>query len=597
MKKYSLSLFVLFVSFVVPFSFAQEMFPREGWKDSVNPFASADAERGGTITLFAGPTPKSFNYYLDQSSLSATIFGKLFESLLGSDPISLEDRPGLAQKWSISDDKKTFTFWMDPMAKWSDGTSITAHDVKWTYDAIMDPKNLTGPFKVGLARFESVEVVDDNQIKFTAKNIHWSNLNEISGFGILPKHVFEEKDFNKVNFEFPVVSGAYELGEYKEGFYVKLKRRHDTYWGKDQASNKYLANFNELKYRFYEERENAFDAFQKGEIDIFPVYTAHRWVAQTDGEKYQKNWIIKQKIYNDHAVGFQGFAMNMRRPPFDDIRVRQAMTHLVNRPSMNETLMHKQYALSKSYYPAAYSSSHPCGNELIPYDPEKAASLLDEAGWMVNPETGIREKDGKALSFSMLTRSSTADKFMVIFGEDLKKAGVELKISKKDWAAWAKDMDEFNYDMTWAAWGAGTASQIDPETMWYSKEGDRPSGFNITGLKNPRVDELIEKQKTEFDVSKRLEMIREIDDIIYKEVPYVLLWNLDYIRLLYWNKFGKPDTILGKYGTENAAYTLWWIDPDSEAGLKQAMENDLSLPPEAKVIRFGEVYKPNGMLE
>ena len=138
---------------------------------------------GGEISIFAGQYPKSLNYYLDNNSFTAEIFGAMFETLLTMNPLTLAYEPNLAEKWTISDDKKTFTFTLDQRAKWSDGRPITAEDVKWTFDAIMDPKNLTGVHKVSLERFDSPAVLDKHTIRFTAKDVHWVNL---SAVGRLP---------------------------------------------------------------------------------------------------------------------------------------------------------------------------------------------------------------------------------------------------------------------------------------------------------------------------------------------------------------------------------------------------------------------------
>ena len=511
----------------------------------------------------------------------------MFETLLSNHPLTLEYEPGLAEKWSISDDKKTFVFSIDKRAAWSDGRPLTAHDVKWTFDAILDPKNLTGPHKVSLERFESPVVLDDHTIRFRAKDVHWMNLGAVGGFQILPKHVFEKLDFNKINFEFPVVSGLYALGTIDEGNFITLKRRRD-WWNGNAKSTQYTGNFDTLKFRFYAERENAFEAFKKGQFDLYPVYTSRLWVNETKGDKFTNGWIVKQKIYNQNPIGFQGFAMNMRKPPFDDIRVRMAMAHLLDRPKMNSTLMYGQYFLHRSYFEDLYDKDHPCPNRLIEFDKTKARDLLKQAGWMVNPATGILEKDHQKFSFKFLTREASTDTFLAIYAEDLKDAGIELIIDRKDWAAWAKDMDEFNFDMTWAAWGSGVFK--NPESMWSSSEAERKSGNNITGFKNSAVDALIEEQKSIFDVQERNAIYRKIDHIIYQAYPYVLLWNINYTRLLYWNKFGTPETVLSKYGNETSAYWYWWLDKDSEADLNDAMIRGLPLPPKEPSIFFDEIF-------
>jgi len=566
---------------------AEETFPRAAWKDAPNPLASALAEPGGTVRIFASQYPKSFNYFLDNNSFSSDLFGMQFETLLSTHPINLSYEPGLAASVTVSDDKKTFTFNMDPKATWSDGVPVTAHDVKWTVDMIKNPAVLTGPHSVPFERIDSPEVVDDQTVRFTATEVHWRNLLSLGSFSIMPKHHFENLDFNKANFDFPVVSGRYKISEVKEGFYVRLQRR-DDYWDRDSERAQGVGNFGVMEFRFYGERDTAYEAFKKGEIDLFAVYTAHRWVQQTTGESFDRNWILKQRIFNSVPVGFQGFAMNLRRPLFQDKRVRAALAHLLDRERMNATLMHNQYTLHRSYYEDLYDEGNPCPNELVAFDKDKARDLLAEAGWEANPDTGFLEKDGIVFKVNFLTRSAASDKFLVIYKEDLKDVGIDLAIERKDWAAWVSDMDEYNYDMTWAAWGAGLWK--DPESMWHSKEAARPSGNNITGYSNPAVDALIEKQRDIFDVGERNRIARDIDQLIYADMPYVLLWNSNHTRLLYWNRFGTPDTVLSKFGRESSAYSYWWVDPDAEADLGSARENNESLAPIDAEVYFDQVY-------
>ena len=564
---------------------SEQAFPPADWQDRPNPLASPYALPGGELAAFAGQYPKSLNYYLDNNSLSAEIFGALYDTLLTMNPATLEYEPALAARWTISDDKRTFTFFLDPAACWSDGRPVTALDVKWTFDALVDPKNLTGPFKVALEDFLPPELIDERTIRFTARRVHWRNLGAVGGLNVLPRAVFAGVDFNTVNFEFPVVSGSYRLGQIDEGVFLTLERRGDWWMGQTRRARGF-GNFQTLRFRFFAEHENAFEAFKKGQLDLFPIYMARLWVKDATGKRINQNWIVKQKIYNRNPIGFQGFAMNMRRPPFDDIRVRKAMAYALNRRKMNRTLMYEQYFMHRSYFEDLYDPEHPCPNPAIEFDKEKARQLFSEAGWQVNPQTGWREKQGRRLSIKFLSRSAGSDKFLAIYAEDLKDLGVELIVDKKDWAAWAKDMDSFDYEMTWAAWASGFFK--DPEGMWSSREADRRSGNNITGFKDPEVDRLIEQQKEIFSVAERNEIYRRIDRIVYSAFPYVLLWNINYTRLLYWNRFGTPPAVLSKYGNESAAYWYWWADPDLAADLEDAMAEDLPLPPRPPTVHYKE---------
>ncbi|MFW6271712.1 MAG: extracellular solute-binding protein [Desulfosalsimonas sp.] len=581
-----LAAFLIFQAAAGQSSAAQDS-TEDSWRNRPDPLASPDAEKGGQISVFAGQYPKSMNYYLDSNALSSEIFGIMFESLLSIDPLTLEYRPGLAETWKISEDKKTFTFHIDEQARWSDGKPVTARDVAWTYEAVMDPAHMTGPHKVSLERFEPPEIIDRRTIRFTAKSVHWKNLLSLGGMSIMAEHAYKDKDFNKINFSFPVVSGPYKPGEMQEGNLIRMVRRKN-WWQKEFAQNRGKYNFDTITFKFYAERENAFEAFKKNKIDLFPVYTSRIWVKEASGDSFFKNHIIRQKIHNHNPVGFQGFAMNTRRAPFNDVRVRKAMALLLDRKKMNRTLMYNQYFLHRSYYEDLYSTENPCPNPLIEMDKEAARSLLDKAGWKVNPRTGLREKDGRELKINFLSRQASTEKFLSIYAEDLKDAGIRLSIDKKDWAAWSRNMDEFNFQMTWAAWGASMFK--DPEGMWSSEEADRQGGSNITGFKDKEVDRLIEEQKTEFSLEKRNEIYRRIDKIVFDSHPYVLLWNIDYTRLLYWNKFGTPETVLSKYGNEMSALWYWWYDPDADALLKDGVKRKFSLPPKEPTVHFDQVF-------
>ena len=581
MKK--LTLLFLISNVLLATARAEQTFPLPDWKDEPNPLAGEEAQTGGKISVFASQYPKSLNYYLDNSAFCAQLFDLLYDPLLALHPLTLIHEPGVAHQWTLSDDKKKFTFRLNPEARWSDGRPITAEDLLWTYDTIMKPEHLTGVHKVSLERFEKPEMIDTHTVRFKARKAHWNNLPALASFRILPKHAFKKLDFNKINFEFPVVSGRYRIEKIREGVSLLLQRR-DDWWNRSAKRVQGTGNFEQLDFRFYAQRDHAYEAFKKGEIDLFSVYTAHRWVQQTHSETFKKNWIIKQAVHNEHPPGFQGFAMNLRRDLFKDARVRKALAHLLNRERMNSTLMHNQYILHRSYYEDLYPPARPSPHPVIPFDKEKARALLREAGWRANPESGLLEKNGQPFTFKFLTRSATAEKFLVIYKEDLRDVGIALEIDKKDWAAWTRDMDEYHYDMTWAAWGGSLWK--NPEGMWSSREAERTSGNNITGFKNARVDELIEKQVGVYDIEQRHDILREIDDILVSQMPYILLWNNRYTRLLYWNTFGTPDSVLSKYGDESSAYTYWWIDPDSENDLKHAMETREALPSQPKKIIF-----------
>ncbi|HPB12013.1 MAG TPA: extracellular solute-binding protein [Kiritimatiellia bacterium] len=570
---------------------SDDAYPKPEWRDAPDPLASPHAEPGGMIRFAAFQPPKSLNAYIDNNTYTRQVFGMMYETLLGVDSSTTEFVPHLARRWTISDDKLTYTFELDEAAVWSDGQPVTAEDVKWTFDQVMDPRHATGASKVMLGVFDSPQIVGPRMIRFRAKESHWRNLSALGLFEILPRHAFEGQDFNRLDLDRPVVSGPYVLSAVKEQIEIRLRRRRD-WWAGSKPSLRNTMNFDTIVFRYFSSNENAFEAFKKGLVDVYAVYTARIWANETIGEKFDKNWIVKRRVKNHNPIGFQGFAMNMRRPPFDDLRVRKAMAHLVDRETMIRTMMFGAYFLHRSYFEDLYDAAHPCTNEAFPFDIARAKALLREAGYAANPQTGILEKQGKPLAFRFLTRDGGTDKFLALCSAAFREVGVSMTIERKDFASWMRDMDAFNFDMTWAAWGG--ALFRDPESMWLSSEADRPSGNNITGFKDPQVDALIERQKTLFSITARNAIYRDIDGRVAAAVPYVLLWNTEATRLLHWDTFGMPDTVLSKYGDERSLLGYWWYDPDTASELRAAMAAGDVLPQRPVFVDFDTVFAPPG---
>ena len=215
-------------------------------KGEFDPIANPKAVKGGTFTAWGGSFPKSLNMFLDYNSFSAEITGMFFEPLVSLHSTRNEPVGVLAESWSISDDKKTFTFKIHPAAKWSDGKPVTAEDIQFYYDVMMNPKNMTSIFRVSLKRFERPKIIDVQTVEISAKEVHWKNFWDACGMVALPKHAWKGIDFNKQNFEFPVVSGPYRLKEVKKNRYIVLERRPD-WWGWTKRYNQHKYNFDYIK--------------------------------------------------------------------------------------------------------------------------------------------------------------------------------------------------------------------------------------------------------------------------------------------------------------------------------------------------------------
>jgi microcin C transport system substrate-binding protein len=546
-----------------------------------DPIANPDATPGGTFNTWGGPSPKSLNMWLDYTSFSKSVMDLMYEGLVSLH--SVEDRPVgiLAESWETSEDGKTFTFKLDPRARWSDGRPVTARDVQFYYDVIMDPKNMTPIFRVGLSRFSRPETPDSLTVRITANESHWSNFWEAASMAAFPEHAWKGKDFNLRNFDFEVVSGPYKLGEVKRERYITLERRADWWgWNKRYNQNKY--NFSRVKFRFMEDRNKALEAFKKGDFDAFPVYTAALWAEQTGPEEIPgiaKGWVAKHGIYNQEPKAFQGFAINLRREIFKDVRVRQALAHLLNRRLMNDKLMYNQYFLLNSYYPDLYENNRNPGAPLVEYDPVAARKLFAEAGWKPGPD-GVLAKGGRKFSVTFLTASVMPH--YNVYLEDLKKSGVDAKLEQMSQSTISKRIDNHDFDLYWANWGASRLR--DPEASWHSKTAREVASNNYPGVSDKEIDALIEQQKTEMDLGRRNEILRKIDARLVAIVPYVLMWQSDNTRLLYWNRFGTPKYLLDKFNREDAIIPYWFLDARKDEAIKAKK----TLPVDTGVVRYAD---------
>jgi microcin C transport system substrate-binding protein len=552
-------------------------YPSAHWRDAPDPVASPRAVKGGTIRFNGAQGPKSYNAYIDNNTYTRMTFSLMYAELLSIDSESLDFEPCIAHRWSVSDDGREFTFVIDPRARWSDGRRISASDVKWTFDAVVDAKSDTGAWKATLGVFASPETVGEDTVIFRKKGDSpkdWRDLIHCALFPIMPSHHFRDADFNRLSFVGAPVSGPYRLHRIDDAVECEF-RREGSWWRADFPSSRGMFNFDRIVVRYYADNENAFEALKKKLIDVYPVYSARIMNEGTRAAPFARNWLLKRRVRNQSPVGFQGFAMNMRRPPFDDLKVRQAMAKLVDRETMNRTLMNGEYFLLNSYFTDLYRPRESCTNEMWKYDPEGAAHLLADAGWKRNGR-GVLEKNGREFIFTFLSRSQGEDKFLSLFDGALRAQGIEMKIDRKDFAGWMRDMDAYNFDMTWAAWGASLIR--NPETMWKSTEGVRRGGNNITGFADAEVDGLIAREKLMMSASRREEAYRRIDNLVSAKVPYVLLWHTDEHRILYWNKFGTPGSVFGRYGDEDGILAYWWYDVDRARELAEAMDGGDFLP-------------------
>jgi microcin C transport system substrate-binding protein len=248
-----------------------------------------------------------------------------------------------------------------------------------------------------------------------------------------------------------------------------------------------------------------------------------------------------------------------------------------------EKLFFNEYIEMYSYFPGSIYENPE--NEKIVYDPEKASALLAEAGWGERNNEGILVKDGQPFTITALYYEKILERHLTIFQEDLKKAGIELKLQLMDWSAMLKLIDERNFDLTYLGWTGMLFP--NPEADYHSRYADIEQTNNVTGIKDPRIDEILEAYPKMFDVNKRIEALRELDGLIYKQYPYILNWYGPFSRVLYWNRFGMPESYVTKFGGAGSdILSSWWYDKEKDRVLEEAMKKKTALPVGETEVRY-----------
>lgn len=433
----------------------------------------------------------------------------IYETLLERDNDTLELKPRLAESWTISKDKLTYTFKLRKGVKWQDGVPFTADDIVFSYKTIMNPKVDAPQLRSYYQEIKEVRALDKYTVQFTYARPYFLALDFCGGMPIVPKHIFDKGDFNtNPAGRKPVGTGPYKFVKWETGREIVLER-NDDYWGKK-------AYVNRIVFRIITDPTVTLQVLKRRELDVASL-TPIQWERQTNSSDFNKHF----GKYSYYTPNYSYIGWNSARPYFSDKRVRRAMTYLVNRKLILEKIM---YGLGAVVTNPFYINSPEYDKDIkpIPYDPEEAKKLLAEAGWIDHDGDGIRDKGGVKFSFEFLVpnESEMGEKIATILKEELDKIGIQMQIRKTEWAVFTSRLNERNFDAVTLAWSMGVES--DPYQIWSSTQAEK--GSNFVGFKNAEADKLIEEARKEFDKKKRIALYRKFSEIVHDEQPYTFLF-------------------------------------------------------------------------
>lgn len=564
-------------------------FKGDGWetKSDYNIAADSNAVKGGSFTMEFRDFPNTLRIFgKDANSyINNMIENMVYESLLATDPVTEEYIPSLATHWKISEDKKQFWFRINPNARWADGKPVTAEDVVATWKLLVDPGILEAYTNILYGTYEQPVAESKYIVSVKTKELNWRQfLYFAASMRILPAHYIGNlkggEYLDKYQFDVIPGSGAYAIlkDDIKKGQSVAIRRRSD-YWGEKERFNIGLNNFDVVKFEVITDESLAFERFKKGDLDIYAVNRAQWWAERLNFDEITRGLVLKRKIYNENPNGIQGLVFNMRKPPFDDIRIRKAITYLWDREKFNEKLFYSSYLPIYSYFPGSIYENP--NNPKIKFNLDSAKALLTDAGWSEKNSDGYLVKNGKMFELDLpFDGGPGQERYLTVFQEDLKKAGIKLNLKQIDGATRFKLGNERNFTILVTAW---TGLRIpNPESSLKSNTADQPNTTNWPGIKDKRIDELCDKYNITFDKKERVKIVREIDSIASSYFGYGFGWYGPFQRIIFHNKFGYPEWMIGRTTDYLAAPFMWYYDPE------KAAEYDAAVKDKNKKLELGE---------
>jgi len=567
--------------------------------DYVNP----DAPKGGVVRLNAIGTFDSFNSFIIKGN-PATGLGFLYESLMTSAADEAFSQYGqLAEKITVPKDRSWAEFLIRKQARWQDGKAVTPEDVIWTFNTLTTKGSPFFRFYYG--GIKDVVKTGERSVRFNFKPGDNRELPLIVGeMTILPKHYWASREFDKTTLTPPLGSGPYSIDTFEPGRFITFKRNPD-WWGKDIPVNKGLYNFDRIRFDYYRDMTVALEAFKAGEYDYRSESSSKNWATAYDLPAVKKGWIKKIKVHHNRSAGMQGFAFNTRREIFKDRMVRKALGYAFDFEWSNKNLFYGQYVRTRSYFDNSElaATGLPGKDELIllepwrgqipdevftkSYQPPKtdgsgnirgnlrtASRILRKAGWVIKDGKRVNEKTGQPFEFEVLLVSPLFERIALPFAENLKKLGITMRVRTIDASQYRRRLDTFDFDMIVTSYGQSLSPGNEQRNYWGSKSADIEGGRNFMGIKNKAIDALIENVISATSRTDLITATRALDRVLQRNYYVVPNWHIPYDRLVFWNKFGRPE-ITPKRGNQ---FNAWWID----TGLEKRLPNDRARKGKAK---------------
>lgn len=555
-------------------------------------YTAPEAKNGGTLVLHDLGSFEKMNPFTLKGAAPQGLSPYIFETLA----VASMDEPfaeyGLiAEDIELAADKKSVTFTLNPKARFSDKTPITAEDVKFSLETLKSEQ--AHPFyQMYFHDIERAEILGPRKIRFLFARPNRELHMIASQLPVLSKQFYATHPFNpedgKGAMDVPVGSGPYVISDVQPGKSITYNKNPD-YWAKDVNVRQGMFNFQSIVVKYFKDPVVAVEAFKAGEFDFMMVNIAKQWNRDLTGRRFDSGELIKQTFPHKNNAGMQGFAFNTRRPLFASPLVRCALGLAFDFEWTNKTLFFSQYTRNNSYFsnstyaaqglPDAAESQllEPLRSQLppevftqplLPPSTEPPASLRDnmrqaqdllaQAGWTIKEGALVNDK-GERFQFEILLTGGSFERVIAPYVANLGKLGITVNYRSIDPALYADRVKNFDFDMVVTTFGQSQSPGNEQRDYWTTASAERKGSRNIMGVKSAAVDALVDAIIYADNQQALTTACRALDRVLWHGYYLVPNWYLANHRLAYAAKLKHPQTLPLYYSYDQWLDT-WWSE-------------------------------------
>jgi microcin C transport system substrate-binding protein len=563
-------------------------------------YVNPQAPRGGELRLVSNLRYSTFDKYNPvtiKGSPPAYLAGLMFDSLLSGAQDEVGSGYGLlAEDVDVPPDGLSATFRLRPQARFHNGDPVLAADVKYTYDTLMGP--YTSPaYKTALEDVAGLDVIDERTVRFRFKRKNREMPLTVGGLPIFSRKWGMEngkaKKFDEVVMDIPIGSGPYKIGPVAFGRDITYVR-DPNYWARDLNVRKGTSNFDRITVKIYKDNTAKLEAVKAGEFDLMRFYSAGDWARRVDGRRFKTGELVKGEFRHSLPSGFQSYILNIRKPKLQDIRVREALGLAMDYEYMNRQMFYGSYQRVQGLFgnteckstgtpspeelalleplrglvpPAvfgpAYEAPRTDGSHSLRDNLRRARELLRQAGWEVKDGV-LRNAKGETLVLEYLDSAETGARVVTPWMRNLEKLGVTLTFRPVDFALYQQRFQKKQFEIISLNYpGTNTPGQ-DYVDLFGSKSADVEDSGNLSGIKNPAVDELLRRMTSAQTKAELLPACRALERVIMHSHILIPQWTAGTHRIVYNAWRLQPTATMPPYAPGEAwAIDTWWAKPQA----------------------------------